>query len=233
MQHVHNFSKCWDRTNRLRSSGLMESLNMFTDLYWQQVLSSLPVRVIWKVAETETRVTQHLQEHTAHLASRPWKLKIKNRSSRFKNVPHMWMKQSWVRWDNYQPILFLPICCKWRLSQVKIISWQYLKLLLWQKIRFYNGIWLFKMYRRFQWNTNESKSISPCQICLMECQFSIANRRWTELLGPEVPVSPTVHCTPPLSPGQIPITGCHCNCTPTMRWLEPSRGLSWCGETVR
>ena len=127
-------------------------------------------------------------------ASRPRKLKINNRSSRFKNIPHMWMKQSWVRWDNSQPILFSPICCNWRLSQVKIISWQYLKLLLWQKIRFYNGIWLFKMYRRFQWNTNESKSISPCQICLMECQFSIATRRWTELLGPEVPVPPTVHC---------------------------------------
>ena len=106
----------------------------------------------------------------------------------------MWLKQSWVRWDNSQPILFSPICCNWRLSQVKIISWQYLKLLLWQKIRFYNGIWLFKMYRRFQWNTNESKSISPCQICLMECQFSIATRRWTELLGPEVPVPPTVQC---------------------------------------
>ena len=57
---------------------------------------------------------------TAHLASRPWKLKIKNRSSRFKNVPHMWMKQSWVRWDNYQPILFSPICCNWFFSQVKI-----------------------------------------------------------------------------------------------------------------
>ena len=94
-----------------------------------------------------------------------------------------------------RPILFSPICCNWCLSQVKIISWQYLKLLLWQKIQFYNGIWLFKMYRRFQWNTNESKSISPCQICLMECQFSIATRRWTELLGPEVPVPPTVHCT--------------------------------------
>ena len=131
---------------------------------------------------------------SAQWASRPWKLKIKNRSSRFKNIPHMWMKQSWVRWDNSQQILFSPICCNWRLSQVKIISWQYLKLLLWQKIRFYNGIWLFKMYRRFQWNTNESKSISPCQICLMECQFSIATRRWTELLGPEVPVPPTVHC---------------------------------------
>ena len=129
-----------------------------------------------------------LEMHTAHWASRPWKLKIKNRSSRFKNVPHIWMKQSWVWWDNSQPILFSPICCNWRLYQVKIISWQYLKLLLWQKIWFYNGIWLFKMYRRFQWNTNKSKSISPWQICLM------ATRRWTELWGPEVPVPPTVHC---------------------------------------
>ena len=152
-------------------------------------------RLIQLNEHTETKnfvAAGKLQVNSAHWASRPWKLKIKNRSSRFKNVPHMWMKQSWVRWDNSQPILFSPICCNWRLSQVKIISWQYLKLLLWQKIRFYNGIWLFKMYRRFQWNTNESKSISPCQICLMECQFSIATRRWTELLGPEVPVPPTV-----------------------------------------